>query len=111
MHRRIAPEQKIISKMRAIQRRLKSWILEYQGCVWVGDPCLQLDRWKAAKAARELWELGIISKKTLTQMLTGHNYEGVVAQRAREKILEPETVKARETTEEERKALEDDKNS
>ena len=83
----------------------------YQGCVWVGDPCLQLDRWKAAKAARELWELGIISKKTLTQMLTGHNYEGVVAQRAREKVLEPETVKARETTEEERTALEDDKNS
>ena len=44
-------------------------------------------------------------------MLTGHNYERVVAQRAREKVLEPETVKARETTEEERKALEDDKNS
>ena len=82
----------------------------YQSCVWVGDPCLQLDRWKAAKAARELWELGIISKKTLTQMLTGHNYERVVAQRKREAKLDPDTVAARELSEKERRELESDEN-
>ena len=83
----------------------------YQGCVWVGDPCLQLDRWKAAKAARELYDLGIISKKTLTQMLTGQNFEQVVAQRARENAMEPQTVQTRKLTSAERKELEDDEDN
>ena len=78
----------------------------FQGVMWVGDPCIQLDRWKAAKAARELWELGIISKKSLTQMLTGSNYERVVAQRAKERELEPDAQAGQELSAKEQEDFE-----
>ncbi|MFK7822777.1 MAG: phage portal protein [Oligoflexales bacterium] len=78
----------------------------FQGAMWVGDPCIQLDRWKAAKAARELHDLGIVSKKTLTQMLTGNNYERVVAQRAKERELEPKTLAGQELSAKEQEDFE-----
>ena len=64
--------------------------LAYTSCDWVGDSSLQLDPVKEANGAGKLYELGVISKKTLTQLLTGQNYENVVEQRRKEGILEKE---------------------
>ena len=62
----------------------------YLACDWVGDAAIQLDPSKEAKGARELYDLGIISKKHLTQMLTGKSYEDVVDQLKKEKQMMPE---------------------
>lgn len=62
--------------------------LAYTSCEWVGDSALQLDPVKEAAGAGKLHELGVISKKTLTQLLTGQNYENVVEQRKKERALE-----------------------
>jgi lambda family phage portal protein len=66
--------------------------LAYTSCEWIGDSPLQLDPVKEANGAGKLHELGVISKKTLTQLLTGQNYENVVEQRKKERILEDELI-------------------
>ena len=62
----------------------------YLNCDWVGDSCIQLDPSKESKGAKELYDLGIVSKKHLTQMLTGKSYEDVVNQLKKEKQMVPE---------------------
>jgi lambda family phage portal protein len=53
-------------------------------CEWIGDSPLQLDPSREAQAAQDLYNLGIITKKTLTQMLTGQNYDKVLTQLKKE---------------------------
>jgi lambda family phage portal protein len=62
----------------------------YLQCSWIGDSCLQIDLSKEVNGYKELLEMGLISKKMVTQILTGENYDRVKTHIRKEKEMDDE---------------------
>lgn len=62
------------------------------GAEWIGSPMHQIDENKAVSAARERIEMGVSTLRRETAHLTGHDYDNVRRQRAKEARVDPRQI-------------------